>query len=281
MKVLHLLLLFVVFLIISYFLSDTINNKNNVQEKFLDNIFSKKSDNLDSYTKPLTEEQKMDNKSMNNYLRESEKKIDTPIQFNSNDMPISRLTPEQLEEREKIINDIKNTIKQKPLDNIKENPKKEEVNNEEKKEEKKEIVQQEKPKLKADQCRFLDSQSCNDKYPVFMGASISGGNNGLVCNDQNNIVKPEAMAQIENGEIKEIVLIKGGKGFSSAPKVIIKGDRFTMPAKAMATVNKDGEVDSVSVVSGGSGYVNTPKIEFEYDENNKGCYLCCRLDLFN
>lgn len=294
MKYLHLLFLLFILASIAYLLKDT-----KTQEGFLNNIFSKKEDDKKQNSVPLTQEQKDDNASMNSFLKNQNSKVDTNLELNTSQMPLSKLTPQQLEEREKIIQDIKTKINQKEENPIKvelpkgvETPKSVEqpVGLETPKGvETPKVVETpkgvepkvlEQPKLKADKCRFLSSQMCNTDYPVFMGASLNGGN-GLTCNDEKEIVKPEAMAQIENGEVKSVVLIKGGKGFDSAPKVTIKGDRYTMMAKAIATVNKDGEVDSISVVSGGSGYVNTPKVEFEYDENNKGCFLCCRLDLFN
>lgn len=265
MKYIHLSLIFIFFIIISYFLNDNFN-KNKVKENFLEKLFSKKEVDLTKgRVNPLTSEQKSDNKTMNDFLIKRDGVVDTPIELKTNDMSLVKLTPDQLEERELIINDIKNKLS-----------KKETVKDEVKKE-----VPVEKPKLKADQCRFLSNQTCNKEFPVFMGASLTGNNSGLVCNDEREIVKPEAMAQIENGEVKNIVIIKAGKGFESPPKVVIKGDRYTMLAKAIATVNKEGEVDSISVISGGSGYVNTPKVIFEYEEDNKGCFLCCRLDLFN
>lgn len=292
MRYSRLLLIFLVFAIITYYLSIeslpffTKNNRNNrnntVKENFLEGLFSHKtvettSAKVNGRDEPLTYSQRGENKSMNDFIVKQNGMVDSDVVLETEQLPLSKLTPEQLEERDKIIKRIKDNLSKvsetSKMSDVKSNmDKKQMVNN----------SSVEKPKLKSDQCRFLSSQSCNEKYPVFMGASIKGsGSSGLVCNDEKEIVKPEAVAQIENGEVKSISIISAGKGFDSAPKVIIRGDRYTMVAKAIATVNKDGEVDSISVVSGGSGYVNTPKIIFEYDENNKGCFMCCHLDLFN
>jgi CubicO group peptidase (beta-lactamase class C family) len=70
-------------------------------------------------------------------------------------------------------------------------------------------------------------------------------------------------AQVKNGQIETIKVLKGGSGYSSSspPAVTISGGGGS-GAKAKAAVNNSGGVESIKVIAGGSGYIAPPVVSF-------------------
>ena len=61
--------------------------------------------------------------------------------------------------------------------------------------------------------------------------------------------------------ISAIQLVDGGRGYSSAPSVVITGGTPTTPAEAQAVIS-NGRVIGVRVSSSGRGYQSTPSVSF-------------------
>jgi len=69
-------------------------------------------------------------------------------------------------------------------------------------------------------CKFLSSDKCHKDYPNFSGASITfDGGMKMKCDSTGDQKAPKAVCTIKNGKIDGVYLIKHGAGITKPPKV--------------------------------------------------------------
>lgn len=126
-------------------------------------------------------------------------------------------------------------------------------------------------------CRFINTPQCIPNFPYYTGASIGveGGGQTFRCNGPDNAERAEAVVSIENGRIQKGYIVKPGKSYTLAPKVVLFGGGGE-GAKIETRINPTtGEVVDLIIRNGGNGYSSTPRIELDAPGLSDQCYLCC------
>jgi hypothetical protein len=130
--------------------------------------------------------------------------------------------------------------------------------------------------FKEGSCMFVSSlDGLSDDY-VKMGASFglvgSMENIGLMCQGDGQFKKSQAIAIIENKQIKDVRILDMGLGYDDDVTVSVEGN-----AQLKARTDDKGQVVAIEVINGGSGYTETPDIMISGSANStKTCHLVCR-----
>lgn len=126
-------------------------------------------------------------------------------------------------------------------------------------------------------CRFLNTPQCSPDFPYYTGANIGmeGGGQLFRCNGPDDGEQAEAVATIENGEIKRAYLVKPGKGYTMAPKVSVMNGGGSRAKLESRIDPRTGRVIEIVVRDGGFGFHSTPTIKLEAPGMSNQCYLCC------
>ncbi len=117
-------------------------------------------------------------------------------------------------------------------------------------------------------CDFFFNKCPSNKNSV---GTISGSN--LSCGTSE---PASAVAQIQNGHISKIFVVKSGSGYNkeNPPLVSILNGKGN-GASAKATVSNEGSITNIDVIDYGYGYVETPEVKIEPPQMDGVCHLCC------
>ena len=134
--------------------------------------------------------------------------------------------------------------------------------------------------IKAMQCQFFP-----DTCPAGWSANGSFSVNGmsqdvtLNCGDAANFQNCEAVAEIKNKKVNNIIVTNKGGGYlpGQPPSVeIVSADGMGSGATAECVVDDDGRIQLIKVIDGGSNYTETPTIKVNNPNMNRTCNLCCK-----
>lgn len=124
------------------------------------------------------------------------------------------------------------------------------------------------------QCRLLPSGlEPPAGYEAAGTIAISGAK--LKCGGKQPERVCSAVARVKNGEVDEIIVVDGGRGYEDAPEVVLKGNGGS-GCKAVAFIDDAGVVKVIEVLSGGAGYKSTPDVVFKTSEETDSCQLWCK-----
>ena len=123
-------------------------------------------------------------------------------------------------------------------------------------------------------CKFFA-----DACPVGFSSIGQLTGNGMKCGDIEYITT-EAIAEISNGHLSKIYIVKPGSGYTSQnpPKAIANDASSGRPIGGVTlktTVDGTGALTQIDIIDYGTGLESTPKIVVEPPPMASVCNMCC------